>query len=365
MRECLLNLSNMLSNENLQTKCNRMKAVFLIIDYVPHQENTIKKLIEKTDCEVLAFHAALFDKSIPEIKKFETYQYNQFTKEDILKKIKKFQPDFIVTAGWMIKEFIWVCKQITKEGKIPVVAQSDTPWYGKITQKINSAISPFHLSKAFTHLWVAGYQQYEYARKLGFANNKILMNSLSADVRHFSKVNIENKKLEYPRNLLYIGRFSEEKGIKILLNAWEEIKDKKNWKLVFVGKGDLKSEIDKCNDVVIKDYMNQKDLLLEMQNSGAFVLSSISESWGLVLHEAASAGLPIICTDVCGASPHFVINNYNGYKVKPDATLLKNAIEKLINKTDEELLNFSYNSRILGNSITQDTSIANLLQVIS
>jgi hypothetical protein len=39
-----------------------MKAVFLIIDYVPHQENTIKKLIEKTDCKVLAFHAALFEK---------------------------------------------------------------------------------------------------------------------------------------------------------------------------------------------------------------------------------------------------------------------------------------------------------------
>jgi hypothetical protein len=70
-----------------------MKAVFLIIDYVPHQENTIKKLIEKTDCKVLAFHAALFDKTVPEIKNFETHQYNQFTKEDILKN-KRFSTRF-------------------------------------------------------------------------------------------------------------------------------------------------------------------------------------------------------------------------------------------------------------------------------
>ncbi|PVV59726.1 glycosyltransferase [Chryseobacterium sp. HMWF035] len=342
-----------------------MKAVFLIIDYVPHQENTIKKLVEKTNGEVLAFHAALFDKSIPEIKNFETHQYSQFTKQDILKKIKDFQPDFIVTAGWMIKEFIWICKQITKEGKIPVIAQSDTPWYGKITQKINSAISPFHLSKAFTHLWVAGYYQYEYARKLGFDNNKILLNSLSADVDLFNRVNIEEKKKSYPKNLLFIGRFSEEKGIKELLNAWKNIQDKKQWNLVLIGRGDLKDEISKNNDVIVKDYMSQENLLLEMQNSGAFILPSTFEPWALVLHEAASAGLPIICTDVCGASPHFVINNYNGYKVKPDTALLKNAIEKLISKTDDELLDFSYNSRTLGNSITQDTSIANLLQVIS
>jgi glycosyltransferase involved in cell wall biosynthesis len=108
----------------------------------------------------------------------------------------------------------------------------------------------------------------------------------------------------------------------------------------------MKDEISKHNDIIVKDYMSQENLLLEMQNSGAFILPSTFEPWALVLHEAASAGLPIICTDVCGASPHFVINNYNGYKVKPDTTLLKNAIEKLISKTDEELLDFSYNSRI-------------------
>ena len=46
---------------------------------------------------------------------------------------------------------------------------------------------------------------------------------------------------------------------------------------------------------------------------GVFVLPSIYEPWALVLQEFAAAGLPILCSSICGASPHFVINNYNGY----------------------------------------------------
>ena len=46
-----------------------------------------------------------------------------------------------------------------------------------------------------------------------------------------------------------------------------------------------------------------------------FVLSSIIEPWGQVIVEAAAAGLPIICTEACGASVELVQNGFNGMKV--------------------------------------------------
>lgn len=342
-----------------------MKVAFLIIDYVPHQVQTIKNLIEIKDAEVMSFHVEELEKNIPKLLNFNSFKYKELKKEEIFQKILDFNPDLVITAGWMISEYIWVCKNLLKLKKFPIVAQSDTQWYGKRTQKVNAFISPLHLKKAFSHLWVAGYYQYEYGKKLGFSNNQILFNSLSANVDLFKEVDISIKERKYPKNLLYIGRFSPEKGILNLLEAWNNIKDKKGWTLTFVGRGNLKKDIRSTEGVIVKDYMSQENLILEMQHSGAFILPSTFEPWALVLHEAASAGLPIICTEVCGASPYFVIENYNGFKIQAGSSKeIKESIGKLISKDDNELIQFSKNSRLLGDTINPKLSIANLLQVL-
>ncbi len=62
--------------------------------------------------------------------------------------------------------------------------------------------------------------------------------------------------------------------------------------------------------------MSQDVLIKEIQKSGCFILPSIFEPWAVVIHEFACAGLPIIATEVCGATPHFVINGFNGLSIK-------------------------------------------------
>jgi glycosyltransferase involved in cell wall biosynthesis len=46
-----------------------------------------------------------------------------------------------------------------------------------------------------------------------------------------------------------------------------------------------------------------------------FVLPSRFDGWGAVLNEAASLGLPLIGTDLCGASWHVIGEGLNGYRV--------------------------------------------------
>ena len=47
--------------------------------------------------------------------------------------------------------------------------------------------------------------------------------------------------------------------------------------------------------------------------ASVFVLPSRKEPWGVVVHEAATTGLPIICSDACGAAVHLIHDGYNGF----------------------------------------------------
>lgn len=343
-----------------------MKAVFLIIDYVPHQVLTIKNLISSHNADVLAFHVGRFNDTVPKLNNFQTIQYNSFKKQDIFNQIIGYKPNIVVVAGWMIPEYIWIAKRLKNELDIPIVSYSDTQWYGTIRQKINALISPFHVKKAFTHIWVAGIYQFEYARRLGFKKENILFNSLSADTELFRTIDIEKKKYNYPKNFIYIGRFSEEKGLHNLIDAWEKISDKKGWSLTLIGDGHLKDDFVNDNSITIYDYMNQEHLLNELQKSGCFILPSIHEPWALVLHEAAVAGLPIICTNVCGAAPHFVLDNYNGLTVAPKSSeAIQKAMEKIICLDDNELIKYSSRSREFGKKINPEISLQSLINIIS
>jgi glycosyltransferase involved in cell wall biosynthesis len=344
-----------------------MKVVFLIIDYVPHQILSIKSISDKGNASILAFHVQKFINYIPkDIPNFITQHYLSNSKETILNNLIDFNPDIVISAGWMIPEYNWLCKRIKKTIDIPIVAYSDTPWYGRIKQKINTVLSPFILKKTFTHIWVAGIRQYEYARRLGFSNEQIIFNSLSADVNTFHCVSLESKKIKYPKNFIYIGRYIELKGLRNLMKAWSLIEDKKDWTFTLVGEGEMKNELVDNGNFIVKNYMSQDLLLKELQNSGCFVLPSLRENWGLVIHEAAASGLPIICTETCGSVPHFVINNYNGFIVENNSISdLKLKMEKVINLDSLTLLNFGIRSRYLSNSITPEIHAASLLQLLS
>ncbi|WP_439185741.1 glycosyltransferase family 4 protein [Carboxylicivirga taeanensis] len=342
-----------------------MKVVFLIGSYIPHQLVSIKELISKHRIEAYSFSISQNYTYIPEdINGLTTYLLSDYTKEEVLKKVLEIKPELVVVAGWFEKKYIWAAKQISKRLRIPVVATSDTQWKGNIRQHINRATSRWHLRKAFSHIWVAGIHQFEYARKLGFRRDQIILNSLSCDTSQFEKVSLKQKYSSYPKNLIYVGRFVKVKGLDLLIDAWNKIDDKKGWKLTLIGDGPLKEHLQQNRDIIIKDFMNHDELVLQMEHSGCFILPSTFEPWALVIHEATAAGLPIIATDVCGASPHFVINNYNGFSVKPDIKSIQTAIEKIISKDKNELLHFAENSRKLARTITPEICAAQLMSIL-
>jgi len=343
-----------------------MKIVFLIASYVPHQLLILNTLIEKHGAVVHSFSISKKYTFIPENRSgLFTYKSPDFSRTELLKKVIELDPDLVVVSGWMNSDYVAISKNLRSTLKVPIVSYSDTQWYGTLKQRVNAFISPWHVKKAFSHIWIAGIYQFEYARMLGFSKENIIFNSLSADVPLFHKAEITHKAQNYPKNFLYVGRLIPTKGLDILLKAWENILDKRGWTLTIVGNGPLSSVIKADKTIILKDFMKQEDLISEMQSSGCFVLPSRKESWALVIHEAVSAGLPMICTQTCGAAAHFVIDKFNGWKVnKEDVTDLHAAMMKIMDLDSNELYTYSINSRKLSTSITPELSAASLVQLI-
>jgi glycosyltransferase involved in cell wall biosynthesis len=301
----------------------------------------------------------------PEIENVRYYPRSRFHGvNDLVRFALEIEPAIVYTSGWMDKTYLLACCCLRKRLGIPVVAGSDTQWRGG-KQHLNVLASPFLHRRAFSHIQISGVRQQEYARRLGFDNQHILLHNYSADVEKFFQIDLREKARAYPKRFLFIGRFAAVKGLRFLIEAWERVADKKGWTLTLIGNGPEKERLAGREGVELLDFMDQESLREEMRTSGCFILPSVSEPWGVALHEAAAAGLPILASNVCGAAPHLVIDGYNGWTFAPgSAAGIKQAMEKVIGSDTGTLITMSERSRVLSRRITPETVSAVFLSVV-
>ena len=110
------------------------------------------------------------------------------------------------------------------------------------------------------------------------------------------------------KTLLHVSCFDEQaKNVKGLLRAAKMLSERRqDWKLVLVGTGVDYKEVQAYADTLnIPDgllewtgELTPREVAEEFDKADAFVLSSRYETYGVVLAEAAAAGLPILSTPV-------------------------------------------------------------------
>lgn len=347
-----------------------MKILYLYAEVMGYTMATIRALAEQGnevhvvhwDHKKLTPYKALF------VANVFMYNRSEFSVEKIKTLAKKIEPDVTVVSGWMDRGYMSVARLLRLEG-LPVVLGLDSHWHGTFSQWVAAILGRFgYFSKFYSHAWVAGIYQFEYARKLGFKNN-ILYDLYSADLSLFNKAYNYSEKIKqnkYPHRFLFVGRFEPVKCLDILLQAWQQLGAKKgDWELHLIGSGSLKAQLEITPGVVVKDFMQPERLMQEIANAGCFVLPSRGEPWGVVMHEFAAAGLPLVATDVVGAASTFLISGSNGYRFKVnDVKALENRMHQIINMTDQELCAMSVSSHALSKRITPETSARNLLSVV-
>jgi glycosyltransferase involved in cell wall biosynthesis len=164
----------------------------------------------------------------------------------------------------------------------------------------------------------------------GVPSNKITVISMGINLSKFRSVKkLKNKKW---LDILFIGRFVEEKGLRELIAAFLLLsKEFKSVKLTLIGSGPLESIIPNDPKIIFKSVPYHL-IHKEYAKADIFCLPSKKtvywqEQFGMVLVEAMACGLPIVTTDT-GAIKEVVENA--GIYAKPTATSLYKNLKKLI-----------------------------------
>lgn len=305
-----------------------MRIAFLYSALSTYFLACLKSLSKHSDVQIMVVHWSTM-KDAPFLFEDLNWIDRRFQKDDLPKhrlhkELKLFNPDAIYIAGWADKSYLSAIRKL--KPRPVVISGMDNQWKGSLRQHLAALIAPLYLKPQIDIMWVAGERQRKLAKYFGYSTDVCWGGVYACDWNAFA-LNGQRSFRERNKAFLFAGRYAEEKGIEILAHAYQAYRNMvvEPWKLICVGTGFFHPAALYHESIDHKGFLQEVELSNLMCNCTAFVLPSIREPWGLVIQEAAAAGLPLICTETCGATVHLLQDNYNGYLI--DAS----SVEQLCN----------------------------------
>lgn len=149
----------------------------------------------------------------------------------------------------------------------------------------------------------------------------------------------KNKSLLKEKRLVSVGRLSPEKGFIDLLKIFNFLlKNHPDWKLDIIGDGREKERLEKyieChnleNNVVLHGFRDKDYIGKIFKKSSVYVMTSFTESFGIVLIEAMSYGIPCVAFDSAEGAREIINSGANGFLIKNRSfSAMIDAIENLM-----------------------------------
>jgi glycosyltransferase involved in cell wall biosynthesis len=295
------------------------------------------------------------------------YDRNDFSMNELLELASKINPQAIIVSGWIDKDYLRICKKFAK--KCPTIVLFDNHWTGSKKQILWKTIFKLKLLKSFSHAWVPGKPQVEYALKLGFRKEKIKTGFYCADLNLYNNYFIEDKHINFPKRFVCVARYIPEKNLEMLWQAFTELKKEGRlvgWELWCLGTGVGFDKRVEHTEIKHLGFVQPKSMGDIIRQTSVFVLPSKFEPWAVAVHEFAAAGYPMIVSNKVGAASNFVVEAENGFSFNPlDLEDIKSKLCKFENMNNDEYRRFSNKSKELSNLINQDLWTESLLQILS
>lgn len=229
--------------------------------------------------------------TLDEAFKTESKQLRFFKKSKHLRRIiESYKPDVVVSFLSYVCIYTWWALRKTN---IPfVVSERNDP-------NQRNTIKQYLLNRSFKKASMCVFQTQEaleYYKKIVQNKSIIIYNPINVSIS-------SNYVPEKNNQILYVGRFNEQKNIFMLIDAFDIfLKTNHNYYLKMYGDGPLKDSI--------KDYLQAKNLndaitlmpnsnswQIDEQKSKLFVLPSKYEGMPNALAEALCLGIPSVSTD--------------------------------------------------------------------
>lgn len=168
------------------------------------------------------------------------------------------------------------------------------------------------------------------------------------------------------KQILFLSRIHQKKGIEFLINAWEQLKIRySDWNVVIAGNGEesyicqlkdlIRSKgIEDCVEIIPPVFGEAKHKLY--CESSMFVLPTYSENFGMVIAEAMSCGVPCITTN--GTPWQDLNDNQLGWCIELSLNNLINTISEAIELGQDTLFEMGQKCSRYINDTYQYTEVA-------
>lgn len=263
------------------------------------------------------------------------YKKNHYNLKDYVDIVNNFRPDII--HSHLFQAEIFSRSLLIKQVKYVTHVHDNMVQLNKfeLNSNLNKKISNYYEKK-----WIL--------KRYKKVNNYFI--SISLDTTNFLKQTLSNKlqkNIFELNNAINFSKFSSNKkrviGSKIKLITIGSLVDKKNqillinlasdlkfnaipFDLIILGDGpNFKMLLDEINHRDLQEHVhlmgNVKNVEFYINNSDILLHSALYEPFGLVLLEAMSSGLPVICLDG-GGNRDIILNGKNGFLLSENNTNL-------------------------------------------
>ncbi|MBO5138744.1 MAG: glycosyltransferase [Bacilli bacterium] len=125
------------------------------------------------------------------------------------------------------------------------------------------------------------------------------------------------------KKMISVGRLSLEKGFMDLLKIFKEIaKEDSEWTLEIIGDGDERGRLEKyiCDNglsdrVSLSGFKDKEYIYDALKKSSIYLMTSYTESFGIVLLEAMSCGVPCVAFSSAEGATEIIEDGKNGYLI--------------------------------------------------
>lgn len=350
------------------------KVLFLYSEISPYLISGIERLATGHGVEVHLVRWPINQEApfrFKEIPGVVIHERTAFSKQALRRFAAELGPSVVFASGWVDKAYLQVCRDARKRS-IPTVMCSDPSWWGTMRQRVAVFAAKFWLPRTFSHAWVPGPPQADYAVRLGIRKEHVKYGFYTADTERFAAMAeafAAEKEAAYPHRFIFVARYIGLKGHQYTLDAFIELCEAGqagDWEIWCIGTGELEGKVPVHPRIRHVGFVQSGDMGAYIGQCGVSILASMYEAWGVVVHEHAAAGLPLLLSDRVGARHKFLQEGRNGWSFKAGAKAsLKEVFRKMIARSDDELREMGRVSAELGASWGPEQWAATVMDLIA
>lgn len=341
-------------------KCNAFAAiegneVWLIVAI--HNGQLARQIDKRVHYINLGIDYFKNDWTLPRIKRWRRIlSYRLHEKKRLKGILPKIHPDIIVSTGYNEKKILPQIKVSPRPVLVLEQHQAKNVFrHLSFIDRMIGSLSRWEFDLFFKHRFDHIIVLTSEAKKSQSTNKKVSLIPNPLIYQHNCRSALTYK------TVISVGRLDKNKNMAALIRIWSAVhRTHPDWTLEIYGNGPLKAALEQLikqsdlqKTVFLKGATN--DVITKLSNASIFAFSSLVESFGMVIVEAQSCGLPVVAYDCPDGPKDIISDGKDGFLLPLNDEL--GMAQKICLLIENEELRQKMGARAYNNSQQYDMSV--------